>query len=494
MSTQVIRIEGYSKGSLSCIGNECDRKPGVEHRNSDIDEALSKYNWSFKDTNNGSFYTEYSEIMSQLNVQKPRERKKDIAFEGVLITSDGAFFEGKSDSEVQHFFEVSYKWALEQIGYNGTDKNILSAKVHLDEGTPHMHIYYVPITDKWKEKVYEKDENGHVLRNKNNSPIQAKDEDGKTIYNEVEDKDHPKLSRTDFWRLRGGKSSYRNLQDSFQAIVGKRFGLERGEVGSNRKHETKYQWKEKQLKEQQQAIETELKEYKDMKVDIEQVDKQLNEKRVLLSSRTTVDTEALTKVKEQAKSYCAAKPQIDDIAAQQDKIVMEWEQIEAEKERLAKEKERLADEKAFNERRYKENLDDSKELQAKIEKQQHLNELYDKQRQIAARQQEMLGDLRDRLARANQRTADVVQSLRALSEGAGKQNQYKAQLTAEQRDLIECTVEYAYDKLSVEDEYLAEDMRYDPPQIQLDVKARVNERERERSPQQPQRKKSGLSL
>ena len=32
LSTQVIRIAGYSKGSLTCIGNECDRKEGISKK------------------------------------------------------------------------------------------------------------------------------------------------------------------------------------------------------------------------------------------------------------------------------------------------------------------------------------------------------------------------------------------------------------------------------------------------------------------------------
>jgi len=46
MSTQVIRIQGFSKGSLTNIGNECDRKKGVEHHNSDIDPTRTHLNKS----------------------------------------------------------------------------------------------------------------------------------------------------------------------------------------------------------------------------------------------------------------------------------------------------------------------------------------------------------------------------------------------------------------------------------------------------------------
>lgn len=66
-----------------------------------------------------------------------KETKKGVAFEGMLITADLDFFQkmgytsqGKPPKAVRDFFDKLYKWALEQIGYNGTDKNIISAKVH----------------------------------------------------------------------------------------------------------------------------------------------------------------------------------------------------------------------------------------------------------------------------------------------------------------------------------------------------------------------------
>ena len=40
----------------------------------------------------------------------------------------------------------------------------------------------------------------------------------------------------------GGQTSYSQMQDRFHEEIGKRYGLERGEVGSNAKHRTKAQY------------------------------------------------------------------------------------------------------------------------------------------------------------------------------------------------------------------------------------------------------------
>lgn len=70
---------------------------------------------------------------------------------------------------------------------------IISAKVHLDESTPHMHIVFVPVVHKSDKKC------------------------GKQIN---------KIACSEYWK---GKDSYRKLQDSFyKYITDKGFDLERG--------------------------------------------------------------------------------------------------------------------------------------------------------------------------------------------------------------------------------------------------------------------------
>lgn len=160
--------------------------------------------------------------------------------------------------KVIDFFNRSYQYVLQQIGYHGTNENILSAVVHLDETTPHLQLYYVPLVDTGKKKVYAKDENGKVLRNGKGSPIQAKDRLGKSIYEEVKLL-HPKVCSSDFWEQRGGRLSFGNLQDDFYEQVSIRYGLERGEIGSNKKHTTKYEWEKQRQEKELQSLQDEIK-------------------------------------------------------------------------------------------------------------------------------------------------------------------------------------------------------------------------------------------
>lgn len=267
MSSQVVRVQGFSKGSLGAIGKEVERneKDLLENRNEDIDKSRTHLNEFYKQTNNG-MYGEWQDVCKNLNVTNSDNLKKNaIAFEGMIITSNKEFFEKlgyvpgeKPPEKVREFFEKSYEFAKQEIGFKGTDKNILCASVHYDETTPHLQLYYVPVVDNWKEKVLQKDENGKVVRNEKGSPIQARDDKGKLIWNNITDSKDRKLSRDSFWKNKGGNSSYTKMQDRFYEQISKEYGLGRGEKGSTKEHTTKAEWQAQKLEKELKAKDKEL--------------------------------------------------------------------------------------------------------------------------------------------------------------------------------------------------------------------------------------------
>ena len=255
ISYQVLRIEKFSKGDLGKIGAETERTARC-HRNEDIDSERTPLNYYFKKSE-GGLNAQWKQTMQGLNATF-KETKKAVAFEGVIVTSDKAFFEERGyvpgeplPLELQKFFADSYAFLKRQIGYHGTDRNILSAAVHLDETTPHLQLYYIPVVDEGRKKVYAKGADGKVLRNAKGSPVQEKDKNGKSLYERVL-LEQPKICSSEFWEQRGAQSSFGNLQDEFHEQVARYYGLERGEVGSSKKHTTKYQW-QKQQQEQELA-------------------------------------------------------------------------------------------------------------------------------------------------------------------------------------------------------------------------------------------------
>ena len=59
-----------------------------------------------------------------------------------LITASPEFFKGKSPKEIQAFFQRAADFLIRRVGR----ENIVSALVHMDEKTPHLHLTFVPLT------------------------------------------------------------------------------------------------------------------------------------------------------------------------------------------------------------------------------------------------------------------------------------------------------------------------------------------------------------
>ncbi len=75
----------------------------------------------------------------------------------LIITSDKEFFQKIGDEETKRYFQTAYNFVANYK--NLGEKYILSAKVHMDESTPHMHLVFVPVVhtkDKKSGKPIEK--------------------------------------------------------------------------------------------------------------------------------------------------------------------------------------------------------------------------------------------------------------------------------------------------------------------------------------------------
>lgn len=59
-----------------------------------------------------------------------------------LVTSDNKFFKNMSRQEQTEFFKKSLDFLENWYG----KRNMVSATIHYDELTPHMHVNFVPIT------------------------------------------------------------------------------------------------------------------------------------------------------------------------------------------------------------------------------------------------------------------------------------------------------------------------------------------------------------
>ena len=81
------------------------------------------------------------------NMSQPKEIKDDqVHIVGIIVSANYEFFQGMPLEKEKEFFEK----ALEKIEEKFGKENIISAKVHKDEKTPHLHIDLVPLTQEGK--------------------------------------------------------------------------------------------------------------------------------------------------------------------------------------------------------------------------------------------------------------------------------------------------------------------------------------------------------
>lgn len=142
MSVGIVRVQKFGKGSVKGVEIHDQReKEGISHTNPDIDWGRSHENYDLCPAQNQNYYRAVQERIEQLHL--PRAVRKDaVVMAQVLVTSDHDFFEGLTPGQTQQFFRDSYDFLANRYG----QENMISAMVHMDERTPHMHVNFVPVT------------------------------------------------------------------------------------------------------------------------------------------------------------------------------------------------------------------------------------------------------------------------------------------------------------------------------------------------------------
>lgn len=141
MSVGIVRVAKMTSGSVKGIEIHDRREKDISHTNKDIDWERTKENYDLHPDQNRNFYKTIKERISELNLPKA-VRKDAVVMAQVLVTSDHDFFKGLNKEQQKQFFKDSYNFLAERYG----KENVVSATVHLDEKTPHMHFNFVPVT------------------------------------------------------------------------------------------------------------------------------------------------------------------------------------------------------------------------------------------------------------------------------------------------------------------------------------------------------------
>ena len=190
-------MEKYKRGDIVGIERENERDENYNStKNPQIDKARTHLNYHTL-PHEKKYLSFIDERIKEL---APKRKIKDDA---VLITSfilgsDKEFFDGISPETQKQFFDDCTEFFAERYG----KENIMSAVVHLDESTPHLHFNMMPVTG------------------------------GRLCAKELFD-----------------RTALRELQTDFYEVVGKKYGLKRGKEGSTAKHLDTVAFKTKKMTE-----------------------------------------------------------------------------------------------------------------------------------------------------------------------------------------------------------------------------------------------------
>lgn len=135
----IMRFAKYKGPEISRIEGHNERTKETYASNPDIDRSRSPLNYNL--IHPPQHYR--AEAERQIREAGCRVRSDSIRLVEVLFTVSTGYFDGKSQDEIRAYYAHSLEF-LKKYQHPGT---IVSAVVHMDEGTPHMHVVFVPLTE-----------------------------------------------------------------------------------------------------------------------------------------------------------------------------------------------------------------------------------------------------------------------------------------------------------------------------------------------------------
>lgn len=140
MSYLVLHMDKFKKEAVRGIQSHNNRER-ESRSNPDIDYERSGHNYDLHESAAGNYAETIQNRIDDLLLVKA-VRKDAVHMCGLIVSSDSAFFEKLAPEDTKRFFEESKAFLTEFVGA----ENVISAMVHMDEKTPHMHFLHVPVT------------------------------------------------------------------------------------------------------------------------------------------------------------------------------------------------------------------------------------------------------------------------------------------------------------------------------------------------------------
>ena len=289
MSYAIIRNEKLTRAKAMGAYRHNERK-AKNHSNKNIDSSKTELNYYIK-KNELSYIKEFDRIKEKYNL-KVQIRSNSIIMCEMIFTSAPKFFDEIGYQESKRYFQESYNFICNYK--NLGEENIISAVVHIDEDTPHMHLLFIPV-------------------------VHIKDKQGNKI---------DKICSRDFWK---GKNSYRDLQNAyFKHISEKGFNLERGELVeiTNREHFSIQEYKQITNYENTKQI------LKDIKLELPETPDIKDIKKIMLNRDEKIENEIIKPKDELIQKLYQENVSLHKELSKQANIIDKAEKFETERKSL----------------------------------------------------------------------------------------------------------------------------------------------------------------
>lgn len=136
----IIRLQKRKAGAVTKLGNHHERQKNEYKSNPNIDQSRTHLNYHIqKPMGKGTYYQMVNERISEAGARK---RSDSVVMQDCFIGATPEWIKVKTREEQEEYFRYAYDFFIQHY----RKENILSAVVHMDEATPHMHLCFVPIT------------------------------------------------------------------------------------------------------------------------------------------------------------------------------------------------------------------------------------------------------------------------------------------------------------------------------------------------------------
>lgn len=149
MGSQILRVATYKSGGINYIGRE-EYRQDYNHKNGDIDKERSHLNITIGNDKK-TLYQAWKQRLDKLGIEIPKRKNQNV-MEQIVVTASPDFFKSlgwecgaakewsREDipKQIRKYFNDALSFVREYIGR----ENVISATLHFDETSPHMHVDY----------------------------------------------------------------------------------------------------------------------------------------------------------------------------------------------------------------------------------------------------------------------------------------------------------------------------------------------------------------